>query len=135
MKGKENKIDDTLNKKFHAVVLSICDSDLNTRVLKAQIKDETYLQVKEKLQQEETNRKYERYQLKEDGILVHRDMMYITNCTDLKRMLMDDIHQKPYSCHPGYQKTMTTVRKQYSRPGMKKDIPEYISRCHKCQQK
>ena len=45
---------------------------------------------------------------------------------------MDEIHQAPYSGHPGYQKTIATVRKQ--QPGMKKDMVEYISRCMKCQQ-
>ena len=47
---------------------------------------------------------------------------------------MDEIHQAPYSGHPGYQKTIATARKQYFWPGMKKDMAEYISRCMKCQQ-
>ena len=46
---------------------------------------------------------------------------------------MDEIHQAPYSGHPGYQKTIATARKQYFWPGMKKDLTEYISRCMKCQ--
>ena len=46
---------------------------------------------------------------------------------------MDEIHQAPYSGHPGYQKTIATARKQYIWPGMKKDMVEYISRCMKCQ--
>ena len=41
---------------------------------------------------------------------------------------MDEIHQAPYSGHPGYQKTIATARKQYFWPGMKKDMDEYISR-------
>ena len=47
---------------------------------------------------------------------------------------MDEIHQTPYSGHPGYQKTMAKSKKQYFWPGMKKDMAEYISRCMKCQQ-
>ena len=47
---------------------------------------------------------------------------------------MDEIHQAPYSGHPGYQKTIVTTRKQYFWLGMKKDMAEYISRCMKCQQ-
>ena len=46
---------------------------------------------------------------------------------------MDEIHQAPYSSHPGYQKTIATARKKYFWPGMKKDMAEYISRCMKCQ--
>ena len=42
---------------------------------------------------------------------------------------MDEIHQAPYFGHPGYQKTITTARKQYFWPGMKMDIAKYISKC------
>ena len=47
---------------------------------------------------------------------------------------MDEIHQAPYSSHPGYQKTIDTARKKYVWLGMKKDMAEYISRCMKCEQ-
>ena len=46
---------------------------------------------------------------------------------------MDEIHQALYSRHLGYQKTISTARKQYFWLGMKKDMAEYISRCMKCQ--
>ena len=46
---------------------------------------------------------------------------------------MDEIHQTPYSSNPGYQKTISTDRKHYCWPRMKKDIAAYISRCMKCQ--
>ena len=52
----------------------------------------------------------------------------------LRRVFMDEIHQAPYSGHPGYHKTIATARKQYFWPGMKKDMAKYISRCMKCQQ-
>ena len=52
---------------------------------------------------------------------------------DWRRIVMDEIHQAPYSCHPGYQKTIATARKQYFWPRMKNDMDEYISRCMKCQ--
>ena len=47
---------------------------------------------------------------------------------------MDEIHQAPYSSHPGYQKTISTARKQYFWPSMNKDIATYISKCMKGQQ-
>ena len=59
---------------------------------------------------------------------------FIPNVADLRRFVMDEIHQALYSGHPGYQKTIATTRKQYFWPGMKKDMVEYISRCMKCQQ-
>ena len=49
-------------------------------------------------------------------------------------MVMDEIHQAPYSGHPGYQKTIAIARKKYFWLGIKKDMAEYISRCMRCQQ-
>ena len=46
--------------------------------------------------------------------------IYIPDVADLRRVVMDEIHQAPYSGHPGYQKTIAIARKQYFWPGMKK---------------
>ena len=46
VKGKENKVVNTLSRNFHVVALSICKSYLRTRVFEAQNSDEIYLQVK-----------------------------------------------------------------------------------------
>ena len=73
------------------------------------------------------------YKLEEDGILTYKGIIYIPNVAELRRVFMDEIHQAPYSGHPGYQKTIATTRKHYFFPGMKKDMAEYISRCMKCQ--
>ena len=47
---------------------------------------------------------------------------------------MDEIHQAPYSGHPGYQKTIDTYRKQYFWPRMKNGIAKYISKYMKYQE-
>ena len=41
----------------------------------------------------------------------YNNRAYIPNIEDLRRMLMDEIHQDSYSGHPGYQKTIATARK------------------------
>ena len=43
------------------------------------------------------------------------------------------MHSVPYVGHPGYQKTIRTVRSQFFWPGMKKDVVDYIARCMECQ--
>ena len=93
-----------------------------------------YELVKDKLQQQSIEKRYEEYKLEEDGLLTYKCKMYIPNVADLRRVIMDEIHQASYFGHPGYQKTMATARKQFFWPGMKKDMAEYISRCMKCQQ-
>ena len=42
--------------------------------------------------------------------------IYIHKVADLRRVVMDEIHEAPYSGHPGYQKTIATARKQYFWP-------------------
>ena len=93
-----------------------------------------YVQVKDKLQQQSFGKYYEGYKLEEDGLITYKNIIYIPNVAYLRRVVMDEIHQAPYFGHPGYEKMIATVRKQYFWPRMKIDIAEYISRCMKCQQ-
>ena len=69
--------------------------------------------------------------MEEDRILTYKGTIYIPNVADLRRVVMDEIHQARYSGHPRYQKTIATARRQYFWPGMKKDTAEYISNCMK----
>ena len=75
--------------------------------------DELYQQVKDKLQQQSLGKEYEGYKLEEDGLLTYKGRIYIPGVADLRRIIMDEIHQAPYFGHPGYQKTIATARKQY----------------------
>ena len=95
--------------------------------------DELYEKVKDKLQQQSLEKRYEGYKLGEDGILTYKGRIYIPDVAGLRRV-GDEIHQAPYSGHPGYKKTISIARNRYFWPGMKKDMAEYISRCMKCQQ-
>ena len=135
IKGKENKVVDALNKKvqeMHVASLSIFQPYLRQQIINHTAKDEMYVQINDKLQQQSIEKRYEGYKLEEDGILTYKGRIYILNVAGLRRVVMDEIHQAPYSGHPGYQKTIATARKQYFWPGMKKDIVEYISMCMKC---
>ena len=48
-----------------------------------------YEQVKDKLQQQSLEKKYEGYKLEEDGILTYKGIIYIPNVADLRRIVMD----------------------------------------------
>jgi hypothetical protein len=52
----------------------------------------------------------------------------------IKNLILVEVHKKPYSGHPGYQKTITTLKKEYFWPGMKTKVVEYLARCLECQQ-
>jgi hypothetical protein len=53
---------------------------------------------------------------------------------DLKCLILDEFHRRPYVGHPGYQKMVTIVRQLYYWSGMKQDIAQYIVKCLECQQ-
>ena len=119
---------------MHVASLSIFQSDLRQQNFNHIAKDELYEQVKDKFQQQSLEKRYEGYKLEEYGLLTYKNRVYIPNVADLRRIVMDEIHQAPYSGHPGYQKTIATAKKQYFWLGIKRDMAEYISRCMKCQQ-
>ena len=54
--------------------------------------------------------------------------MYVPNVPKVKLLILDEIHKTPYSGHPGYQKTITMLRKEYFWPNMKTEVAEYIAR-------
>ena len=113
IKGKENKMDDALNRKIHEIhvaSLSTCQPDLRQQIINHIVEDEVYVQIKDKLQQQNLERKYEGYQLEGDELLTYKNRIYIPNVADLRRIVMDEIHQAPYSGHLGYQKTIATAK-------------------------
>ena len=73
------------------------------------------------------------YKLGIDGILLHKNIFFVPNVQDLKRMILHEMHNVPYAGHLGYQKTVAAIKSHYFWPGMKREIVEYIARCMECQ--
>ena len=89
---------------MHVASLSIFQADLRQQVVSHATGDELYEQVKGKLQQQSLEKRYEGYKLEEDGLLTYKGRIYIPDVAYLRRIVMDEIRQAPYSGHPGYQK-------------------------------
>ena len=89
---------------MHVASLSIFQSNLRQHIVNHVAGDELYEQVKEKLQQQSLEKRYERYKLEEDGLLTYKNRIYIPNVAYLRRMVMDEIHQIPYFGHSGYKR-------------------------------
>ena len=71
--------------------------------------------------------------MEEDKILRHKGQVYIPDSGELRKTVLQEMHNVPYAGHPGYHKTLAAVRKEYFWLGMKKDIENYIARCMECQ--
>ena len=108
-------------------------SDLKDKVLEALNSDEFYLQTKERMQQADVQGRYKDYALQDSGILKMRGRVYIVNSGELRKLVLQEMHNVPYVGHPGYQKMLTAVKKEYFWLGMKKDVAEYIAKCMECQ--
>ena len=97
-------------------------SDLKDRILEALDAEEYYLQTKEKVQQADVLERYKDYAFQDGGILTLKGRVYIPNSSELRKSMLQEMHNVPYAGHPGYQKTVTMVRKEYFWPGMKKYV-------------
>eukprot|EP00253_Pinus_taeda_P012699 PITA_12699 len=74
------------------------------------------------------------YEVSSDGMLLYKKRLFVPNDNSLKKVIMDEFHTSHYAGHPGYQKMLTALRKEYYWPGMKKHVVEYLTRCLECQQ-
>jgi hypothetical protein len=86
-----------------------------------------------KLQQGKMQQKVEDYELGIDGILLYRNRVYVPNSPELRSVILKEMHNVLYVGHPGYKKTVSTVKSQYYWPGMKRKIIEYIAKLLECQ--
>jgi len=51
---------------------------------------------------------------------MYKIIIYVPNSQELKNLILNEMNNVPYDGHPGYQKTITVVKKQYYRPVMNK---------------
>jgi hypothetical protein len=121
-------------KVIHLVVVSTCESDVKERVKSAQETYALFKTVKSYLEQEPIGMNYEGYQLLNDDLLTYKGRLYITNCDDSKRVIMDELNKRPYTSHPRYKKMITTNRKLFYWPRLKKHIADYLAKCLEFQQ-
>jgi hypothetical protein len=100
---------------MHATIVSMHQSYLRSIILDVAITDQHYLQVKEKLQHENVQHKIKEYEIKEDGLLMHKNRIYVPSSRELRNFVLKEMHNVPYVGHPGYQKKIAAVRSQLYR--------------------
>jgi hypothetical protein len=135
IKIKKNRVVDSLSRSIkvvHLAVVSASELDIKERVKNAQEIDAFFKTMTSYLKQEPTGLKYEGYWILNDGLLTYKCRLYISNCDNLKRFIMDELHKIPYTGHLGYQKMITTTRKLFFWPEMKKGIVYYLAKCIEC---
>jgi hypothetical protein len=136
IKGKENKAADALRRRIHGLFeinISRAESDLEERIRTAGNDDEKYTKITEELSNNIANSNKPDLSINDKGLLRFKNRLYIPNSAGLKLTILDEVHKKLYSGHLGYQKMITTLRKLFYWPNMKREIEEYLARCQYCQ--
>jgi hypothetical protein len=82
IKGKENKVVDALSRRvheLHATAISMYQTDVKRKILEAANTDLQYKELIAKLQQGKTPQKMDIYKLGVDGILLHKNIIFVRN--------------------------------------------------------
>ena len=74
------------------------------------------------------------FQLKDDDVLVMGNRLCVPQDEELRKLILEEAHNAPYTLHPGSVKMYRTLREHYWWQGMKRDIVEFVSKCLVCQQ-
>ena len=80
---------------MHVASLNIFQPYLRQQIINHTTEDEMYVQIKNKLQQQSLEKKYEGYRFEEDKLLTYKNIIYFPNVADLRRIAMDETHQAP----------------------------------------
>ncbi|KAL8104338.1 hypothetical protein AgCh_028521 [Apium graveolens] len=67
------------------------------------------------------------------GLYRFSSRVWIPNVTELKNEVLQEAHNSRFSIHPGSTKMYQDLKKNFWWPGMKKDIANWVSKCHMCQ--
>jgi hypothetical protein len=103
--------------------------DLRDRIIEAINTYQRYLWIKEALQQGISQQKIKYFKLWENGFLVYQGKAYVPNSSEMKNVVIRQMHNVPYFGHSGYHKFIAAMRSQYFFPRMKKEVDNYIARC------
>lgn len=69
----------------------------------------------------------------EHGTLWFEQRIYVPNDPEIRKLILQEAHDSPYSIHPGNTKMYLESKESFWWIGMKKDIAEYVAVCDVCQ--
>lgn len=67
-----------------------------------------------------------------NGVLYYRDLIFVPEAEDLRERIVQTIHEQPTVGHPGIQRTLSTIRRSYYWPEMKKMVERCVNNCNTC---
>ena len=104
-------------------------STLLGKIREAQKDDKEIAEIKEKM----SKGKAKGFHEDEHETLWFEDLMYVPNNVEIRKLILQEAHDSPYSIHPGNTKMYLDLKERFWWTGMKKDIAEYVAVCDVCQ--
>jgi hypothetical protein len=68
-----------------------------------------------------------------ENTLRYKDLLVISPSSTLKLQLLTKLHSLAIAGHSGFQTTYAHARRSFFCIGMKKDIPQFVTKCEVCQ--
>jgi hypothetical protein len=137
IKVKENMVENYLRRRVHGLFeinFTRAESDLELRIRTTCINNEKCTKLVAELQNTIAKSDKPDLSIDKNGLLQFKNRLYIPDLAELNITFLEEVHKKPYSGHPGYQKMITPLRKLFYWPNMKGKTLEYLDRCQDCQQ-
>ena len=104
-------------------------STLLGKIREAQKDDKEIAEIKERM----SKGKAKGFREDEHDTLWFEDRVYVPNNPEIRKLILQEAHDSPYSIHPGNTKMYLDLKECFWWTGMKKDIAEYVAVCDVCQ--
>ena len=69
-----------------------------------------------------------------DSQLLYKGMVFVPSLGEWRKKVISECHDGFNGGHAGVARTLKRVKRTFAWPGMLKDVREYVSTCHVCQQ-
>ena len=69
----------------------------------------------------------------EDGVILDGNRLYVPRDQDLRADILQAHHDTQAAGHPGQEKTYELVSREYTWPGIRRDVRKYVAGCQTCQ--
>ena len=73
-----------------------------------------------------------RWSVTTDGFFRHDDLIYVPDTNDLRLRVLRYKHDHILSGHPGQNKTLNLIRRDYTWPGVQEFVKKYVKSCTTC---
>ena len=103
-------------------------STLLGKIREAQKDDKEIAEIKQKM----SEGKAKGFREDQYETLWFEDRVYVPNNAEIRKLILQEVHDSPYSIHPGNTKMYLDLKDTFRWTGMKKDIAEYLAVCDLC---